>query len=971
MIVSDFRDVVLVVVFNYSNCLNNKEAIKKLYAQHFQKIIFYSDLPVVQGHEDVHFISIDKGFTTHAIFPHLWANYRQDLENSAGLFYTMDDCIINTYRLAELDVTKVICNYGSIIPRPDYLSLSGWHWDKPHGTDALKKLFSINSLPEIEKISGAFSDYFYLPRKFIDIRLFELFDIFANAKVFLEIAIPTIIHHVTQGEQNHGYWKEVVLWRDDRLKTRDKEFLITNLAQCHFFHPIKFNEYPDYLPWIQEFFAPKKGKNDRCIIITTINSPNQFVLDYSRISNWDLIVVGDSKTPDDAYSDLDCIYLGLEQQKELFPTLFEKIPLRSYTRKMFGYLYAIQHGYTAIYETDDDNWYRGNLDHFNDGFFLAIKTDYPGNDIRNVPMADFDLAKVRQQLEVLKGVAFTYDIQNERLWVKHSLPGAIRPHKSTISGQFVQSSFCRDRGFVNLYRVFTDERIWPRGIPPTHAKIEEVPDVKMGRIENLSVAVIQGLVDNDPDVDAQFRINGTNEPFSFSKNHGVEVTLDRSAVCPFNTQNTFWLDPELFYALYLPTTVTFRYTDILRGFVALYQLWKADKTIKFTGPSAYKVRNEHDLKQDYESEVPMYQTAEKVIRLLEANQDVGLVDVYRILADEGIVQYSEIEVVEEWMRLVNLYQAEARSALKSLSLPEAIDAHRNSVLQPTAQIAAATQFALQMSVLSSGQGFAISNQDIADLQSIRDGVIGAWTNILDKLIAIAKVRQQNLTRFDGINMLSLGGDCFCRTVLTRWGLKRTAKLGEHSGPFDLAVTYPETVAALLENDFAGFMDSANLAYKETLGNCRNTHFNINFNHELGPDYAANDFSKLRTLYQARVSQLYQFVEDPRPLFLMLYLPVFMLADRSYINIVKGILHNIQGRRTGKASLLVVNSHALGDAMSVDAFIEDAFEWFNLPLPDPGYIWHHPSSYMSDSGIAYERQVIQLVETHLERAGFCV
>ena len=32
--------------------------------------------------------------------------------------------------------------------------------------------------------------------------------------------------------------------------------------------------------------------------------------------------------------------------------------------------------------------------------------------------------------------------------------------------------------------------------------------------------------------------------------------------------------------MYLPITVSPRYTDILRGFISLYQLWKNNKTIK-------------------------------------------------------------------------------------------------------------------------------------------------------------------------------------------------------------------------------------------------------------------------------------------------------------------------------------------------------------------------------------------------------
>jgi len=320
----------------------------------------------------------------------------------------------------------------------------------------------------------------------------------------------------------------------------------------------------------------------KCIIITTINPPSPQLLSYTSQPGWDLIVVGDSKTDDSWYRSLHCIYLGLTEQKEQFPSLFEKIPLRSYTRKMFGYLYAIQHNKSIIYDTDDDNKYTDDLD-----LFMSSKN----------------------------------------------------------------SVTCDTPGFVNLYRLFTDEHIWPRGIPPNHTSVTEVPSVTPGA-PALDVAVIQGLVNNDPDVDAFYRINVKNTPFTFEKDPGYDVILGKNSVCPFNTQNTFWFDPSTFYAMYLPVSVTFRYTDILRGFIALFQLWKQNKTIKFTLPTAIQDRNEHDLKKDYESEEPMYKTAEQVIQLLHENSDAGLKDVYRILCNHGIVQESEMAVLDEWLRLV-------------------------------------------------------------------------------------------------------------------------------------------------------------------------------------------------------------------------------------------------------------------------------------------------------------------------------
>jgi hypothetical protein len=346
-----------------------------------------------------------------------------------------------------------------------------------------------------------------------------------------------------------------------------------------FLHPIKFKIQPEAKEWLETRFR----KNTKCVVITTINPPTKQVQYYSTQPDWDLIVVGDTKTPVGVYDGLNCIYLGLDEQKRMFPTLYEQVPVRSYTRKMFGYLYAIKSGYTVIYDTDDDNQTLVPLD---------------------------------------SGYAST------------------RPVKQTTG-----------EGFVNLYNCFTTSTIWPRGIPPNHASI--TAPVTLEDVSTAEVAVVQGLVNNDPDVDAYYRLNVSSNPFTFEHDPGVDIILGNSSVCPFNTQNTYWIDPALFHLMYLPVTVTFRYTDILRGFVSTHQIFRASKTIKFTKPTAFQERNEHDLHKDLESEEPMYATAEKVVSLMKDNPTLDITAFYELLAANGIVSAAELPVLREWLSLAH------------------------------------------------------------------------------------------------------------------------------------------------------------------------------------------------------------------------------------------------------------------------------------------------------------------------------
>ena len=453
------------------------------------------------------------------------------------------------------------------------------------------------------------------------------------------------------------YKKEVVVFWDTRIHNmchsdypRNGDFrqmekdILENIQDTTHLH----------LNWhhhIQKTLFP--ARNTKCIVITTIYTPSKQILSYTHTAGWDLIVVGDSKTNDADYKGLNCIYLGLNEQKRLFPTLYEKIPLKSYTRKMFGYLYAIQNKYDVIYDTDDDNTYTKTLDAYENNYEELSGKDVPGNDIHACKLDAYDPSIINRTMLQYKATSFTFDLRDHKLWIKHS-QSQRQPHGSCISGIQRGVKTCSEKGFVNLYKVYTDKHIWPRGIPPSHASITAVPQLTETKL-NMSCSIIQGLVNNDPDVDAHYRIHIQNTPFHFEKDPGYDVVLDKYSVCPFNTQNTFWVDKEMFYALYLPITVTFRYTDILHGFVALYQLWKKNKTIKFTFPTAVQERNDHDLQKDYESEIPMYQTAEEVIRLLDENRDATMFEVYQILHKHGIVQESELEVLKEWLRLIDSF----------------------------------------------------------------------------------------------------------------------------------------------------------------------------------------------------------------------------------------------------------------------------------------------------------------------------
>src|SRR5439155_16775250 len=169
------------------------------------------------------------------------------------------------------------------------------------------------------------------------------------------------------------------------------------------------------------------------------------------------------------------------------------------------------------------------------------------------------------------------------------------------------------RPWVNVYRLFTDRPIWPRGFPlelvadeSTYAHDRDLP------IEHVLAPIQQGLCDGSPDVDAVWRLL-MDGVFSFRA--GPSVWLPPGAWSPFNSQSTWWWPPA-FPLMYLPSHCTFRTTDIVRSFVAQRCLWELGSGVVFHPVEVVQERNPHDLRQDFELEVPGYLNNRRVSRSL-------------------------------------------------------------------------------------------------------------------------------------------------------------------------------------------------------------------------------------------------------------------------------------------------------------------------------------------------------------------
>jgi hypothetical protein len=201
---------------------------------------------------------------------------------------------------------------------------------------------------------------------------------------------------------------------------------------------------------------------------------------------------------------------------------------------------------------------------------------------------------------------------------------------------------------VNVYEMFTEKRVWPRGFPLE--LVRGHPEIKSSGTWLDSVAVWQGLANGEPDVDAIFRLIFSSE-IEFDMR--PPVVLDHGVYAPVNSQNTIWFTDAYPY-LYLPVTVSMRFTDILRGYVAQRGLHAIGSHVGFTQATVTQARNPHNPMSDFGSEIGCYQKSLRTIHLLKeldlrGDPATDLFLMYERLSEEGVVGPEELGAVEAWV----------------------------------------------------------------------------------------------------------------------------------------------------------------------------------------------------------------------------------------------------------------------------------------------------------------------------------
>lgn len=216
----------------------------------------------------------------------------------------------------------------------------------------------------------------------------------------------------------------------------------------------------------------------------------------------------------------------------------------------------------------------------------------------------------------------------------------------------VKSFEFKNTGWVNVYHYFTKNIIWPRGFPLEELQKKQ-SDLTSLKYDFVNCPIQQGLADENPDVDAVYRLT---YPLPLNFDIKVKLALGKNAWSPFNSQNTYWFK-EAFALMYLPSYCSFRMTDIWRSYVAQRIAWECGWSILYHEPTVWQERNEHNLMKDFEDEISGYTNNLNICKELQnlqlksgqENIYANLISCYQKLIDINVIGKEEMPLLKAWI----------------------------------------------------------------------------------------------------------------------------------------------------------------------------------------------------------------------------------------------------------------------------------------------------------------------------------
>jgi hypothetical protein len=223
-----YKDILLVINYNYKVLTKLNNYITSLYQQFFPNIIFITPGNTSSDEKVIACPESYKGYYSYYCLKRVYEKY----PNMKGYLYVMGDAFMKIWEFENLnlDIPWIM----------SYFSKKAKMWPKdndreekmlerkPRWKNNLRRFYNSNI------IAHGISDFFYIPNNFISEFIVVATELY-NYRVFLELSVPSIYGIVSKPV--YQFIRFSGLWKEDRknwlnyLRTADKQMVI---------HPIKF-----------------------------------------------------------------------------------------------------------------------------------------------------------------------------------------------------------------------------------------------------------------------------------------------------------------------------------------------------------------------------------------------------------------------------------------------------------------------------------------------------------------------------------------------------------------------------------------------------------------------------------------------------------------------------------------------------------------------------------------------------------
>ena len=212
--------------------------------------------------------------------------------------------------------------------------------------------------------------------------------------------------------------------------------------------------------------------------------------------------------------------------------------------------------------------------------------------------------------------------------------------------------------FVNIYGIFGQPQIWPRGIPLDELRrISENGWSSLRRNEEkvTKVYIQQNIFDSDPDVDALVRLKHPMFTINVRFDHDRgPIALDPFIYSPYNSQNTIH-HYEALWGLYLPVKVDHYLSDILRGYWVQRLLWEIDGKLLFSLTNEKRYRTGNITLSEIGKEKLLHNSTKKLVLFLNSwNSKAPTIkqkfqDLIIHMENAGLIENLEAEIMLNWL----------------------------------------------------------------------------------------------------------------------------------------------------------------------------------------------------------------------------------------------------------------------------------------------------------------------------------